>query len=84
MCGRNEIIRPVTVKHASGDGEMAEQLRVLVVLSEDPGEIPSVHSIAHRYLVSATPGLGVTVSPPQALRMHIVHLYAYIEIKNKS
>jgi hypothetical protein len=40
----------------SGTGEMAQQLRALAALPEDPGLIPSTHTAAHK--ASISPVLG--------------------------
>ena len=33
-----------------GAGEMAQRLRTLTVLAEDPGSVPSTYMAAHNYL----------------------------------
>lgn len=40
----------IPLKYCNGVGEMAEWLRILVVLSEDMGLIPSTHIAAHNCL----------------------------------
>jgi hypothetical protein len=43
-------LKPKMRKKSAGAGEMAQWLRVLVDLSEDPGLIPSSHTTAHNHL----------------------------------
>lgn len=37
-------------------GEMAQRLRMLIALAEDPVSVPSTHMVAHNYLLAQVEG----------------------------
>lgn len=54
---------------------MAQLLRALVVLTEDPGSVHSIHVAAHKHSELQCQGIQHPLLPLQAPCLHIVHTH---------
>jgi hypothetical protein len=50
VLGQLDLHSETCFKTQAGDGEMAQQLRALAALPENPGSIPSIYNVAHNHL----------------------------------
>jgi hypothetical protein len=71
-------IEKFTVKGNERTGEMAQQLRALATVAEDPGSIPSTHLVAHNIYNSSFKGSDALFWPLRALDTHVHASKAFI------
>jgi hypothetical protein len=57
-----------------GVREMAQQLKTLVALAEDPDFVPSIHMVTHNHLHPSSRRSGALFWPLQGLGAHMGHL----------